>query len=149
MWVHRLMLFYASLHNCHSCGIVRTMIYQTRQPFSTHWQSRADASYLTVKALGISPWTGELPCVLVCCYTPYRPDCTRLCSRKLIAVSHNCAVMLAVILWTFDNLLWPEAPNVLHIHLPRAASLNSKGFEEVHIVLLCGCWSSSRPQASL
>lgn len=125
---------YASLHIDHSCGIVRMMIYQTRHSFSTHRQSRADASYLTVNALGISLRTAELPCVLVCFYTPYRQDCTRLCSGKLIAVSHNCAVMLDVILWTFDNLLWPEAPDFLHIHLSRAAPINSKGFEEVHIV---------------
>lgn len=61
------------------------------------------------------------------------PIQTRLCARKLIAVSHNCTVMLGV-LWPFDNLLWPEATDVPHIHLPRAASLNSKGFKEVHIM---------------
>lgn len=72
--------------------------------------------------------------LLVCCYTPYRQDYARLCARKLIAVSHNCTVMLGVVLWPFDNLLWPEATDVPHIHLPRAASLNSKGFKEVHIM---------------
>lgn len=139
----------SGLHiNC-CWGIVRAMIYQSRQPFSPHWQSRPDASYLTVRALGIALRTGEPPCMLVYCYTPYTPDRTGLCSRKLIAVSCDCAVMLAVILWTFDNLLWPEAPSVLHIHLSRAASLNSKGFEEVFSVLLCDCWSSSCPQVNL
>lgn len=103
------------------------MIYQTRQPFSTHRQSRDDVSYLTVNASGGLPWTAELRSVLVS-YIPYRQDCTRLCSLKLIAVSHNCTVMLGVVLWTFDNLLWPEAPDVPHIHLPRTAALNSKGF---------------------
>lgn len=29
----------------------------------------------------------------------------------------------------FDNLLWPEAPDVLHVHILRAASLNSRGVE--------------------
>lgn len=41
--------------------------------------------------------------------------------------------MLGVVLWIFDNLLWPEAPDVPHIRLPRAASLNSEGFEEVRV----------------
>lgn len=39
-----------------------------------------------------------------------------------------------------------EAPGVPHIYLPRAASLNSKGFYEVHIVQLCDCQSSWHPQ---
>lgn len=67
-------------------------------------------------------------------------------AQKLIAVSHNCTVMFSVILWTFDNLLWLEAPGVPHIYLPKAASLNSKGFYEVHIVQLCNCQSSWHPQ---
>lgn len=87
--------------------------------------------------------------MLICYYTPYRQDCTRLCAGKLIAVSHNCTVMLGVILWTFDNLLWPEASNVPHTHLPRVASLNSKSFEEVHIVQLCDCQSSRWSQKLL
>lgn len=87
--------------------------------------------------------------MLVCCYTPYRLDCTGLCARKLIALSHDCTVMLSVVLRTFDNLLWPEAPVSPHIHLPRAASLSSKGFEEVHIVQLCYYQSSWHPQTSL
>lgn len=142
-------VFYASLQVYHRCGGVGTKSYQTRQPFSTHRQSRADVSYLTVNALGGLLWTAELPCKLVCCYTPYRQDCAGLCSQKLIAASHNCTVMLGVILCTFDNLLWPEATNVPHIHLPRASSLNNKGFKEVHIVQLCDCQSYLHPQASL
>lgn len=74
--------------------------------------------------------------MLVCYYTSYRQDCTRLCAGKLIAVFYNWTAMLGVILWTFDNLLWLKAPNVPHIHLPRAAPLNSESFEDVHIVQL-------------
>jgi len=75
------------------------------------------------------------------------PIQTRMC-RKLISVSHICTVKLDVMLWTFDKLLWPEASNVPHICLPRPASLNSKGFEEVHIVQLSDCQSSCYPQTS-
>lgn len=59
--VHLLMLF---THGC-ECSTARrgaadVMTYRARQPFSTHWQSRAVVSYLTVNARGGSPWTGEL-----------------------------------------------------------------------------------------
>lgn len=63
---------YASLRVYRRCGVAGMRIYQTRQPFSTHRQSGADVSYLTVNALGGLLWTGELPCMPVCCYTPYR-----------------------------------------------------------------------------
>lgn len=137
----------ASLWAFPGCGVVGMRIYQTRQPFSSHRQSSADASYLTVNAWG--KFTVDRRATLVCCYTPYKHDCPGLCASELIAVSHNCAVMWSVIPRTFDNLLWPEAPDVPHIHLPRTASLNSKGFEEVHIVQLCECQSSLHPQTSL
>lgn len=74
--------------------------------------------------------------MLACCHALYRQDCTRLCARKLIGASHDCAAMLSVELRTFDNLLWPEAADVPHIHLPRAGCLNMEGLEEVHILQL-------------
>lgn len=50
---------------------------------------------------------------------------------------------------TVDNLLWPEAQDVPHIHLPRAASLNSKVFEEwLHFVHRCECQSLWNSQIS-
>lgn len=80
---------------------------------------------------------------------PFTLDCTGLCAWKLITISYNCTVMLDVKHWTFDNLLWPEAGSVPHIHLPMPSSLNSKGFEEVHIVWGGDCQSSRHPQTSL
>lgn len=133
---------YTSVEVYHRGSVAGMRLYQTRQPFSSHRQPSADVSYLSLTALGGLPWTGELPYMLICYYSPYRQDCTGLCAGKLIAVYHNCTVMLGVILWTFDNLLWPKAPNVPHIHLPRAASPNSKSFEDVHIAQL---WTVKAP----
>lgn len=119
---------YASLRVYHLCGAVGTRIYQTRQPSSTHRQSRADVSYLTVNASGRQ--TGELPRLF------FHPIQTRL---HQIVRSENWLLYPTIVLWclgvvlrTFDNLLWPEAPDVPHIHLPRTASLNSKR------CILCG-----------
>ena len=52
---------YASLRVYRHSGVAGMRIYQTRQPFSSHRQSSADASYLTVNASGDLQWTGELP----------------------------------------------------------------------------------------
>lgn len=66
------------------------------------------------------------PGLRVCCCSRYRRDKRKpaLWEIDRLVPRLRCDVRCRI-LRTFDSLLWPEAHDVLEIHLPRAASINS------------------------